>query len=548
MTRARALALVVACLVSGTLEESRAQDAGTEPTPQNEAPAAEEPAPPQMTMYIREYRVTGTQVLPPIEVEKAVYPFLGPLRTTDDVEQARQALEKAYRDKGYQTVTVEIPPQRPRRGVIVMKVTENKVGRLRVNGARWFLPDQIRRHAPSLAPGVVPNFEEVTRDIIALNGLADRRITPVLQPGVEPGTVDIDLNVKDTFPLHGSIEINNRYSPNTTPLRLNGSISYNNLWQLGHSVGFSAQVAPERTEDALVYAGYYLFRAPSWQRFSLMLQGTKQDSNVSTLGGAAVAGRGEIVGIRAMITLPGRPRFFHSLNFGVDYKHFDEDVQVGTETFSTPIEYWPFTLGYSANWNREKSFTDLNLAVNFHARGMGSEPVEFDNKRYSADGSYLYFRGDLSHTQDLPGGFQAYAKGQGQLTPNALINSEQFAAGGVATARGYLESEMLGDNAYFGTVELRSPSFFGKSKNKEEGDEEPHEWRVYAFLEGGRVQSNNDLPGEVQRHDLASWGFGSRMKLFGHLNGSIDVAFPLIDANPTLKDDVFVSFRAWAEF
>ena len=99
MTHARALALVVACLVSGTIEELCAQDAGAEPTPQNEAPAAEEPAPPQMTMYIREYRVTGTQVLPPIEVEKAVYPFLGPLRTTDDVEQARQAaawLRQAY--------------------------------------------------------------------------------------------------------------------------------------------------------------------------------------------------------------------------------------------------------------------------------------------------------------------------------------------------------------------------------------------------------------------------------------------------------------------
>ncbi len=504
---------------------------------------------PQPTLYIREYRVMGTQVLPSIEVERAVYPFLGPMRTTGDVEQARAALEKAYRDKGYQTVTVEVPQQRPRRGVIVLNVVENKVGRLRVNGARYFLPDEIRRRAPSLAPGVVPNFNEVTRDIIALNGLADRRITPVLQPGVEPGTVDIDLNVKDTFPLHGSIEVNNRYSPNTTPLRLNGSISYNNLWQLGHSAGFSAQVAPERTEDALVYSGYYLFRAPAWQKLSLILQGTKQDSNVSTLGGAAVAGRGEIAGIRAMITLPSRPGFFHSLSFGVDYKHFDEDVVIGADAFSTPIEYWPFTLSYGANWTGKKSFTELNLALNFHIRGMGSEPVEFDNKRYNADGSYLYLRGDTSHTHELPAGFQAYAKAQGQLTGNALINSEQFAGGGQATARGYLESEMLGDNAVFGTVELRSPPILGRKK-KQDADEDgqPHEWRVYAFLEGGRLAINDPLPDEVVQHDLASWGFGSRMKLFGHLNGSVDVSFPLINANPTLQDDMFVSFRAWAEF
>jgi hemolysin activation/secretion protein len=548
MHRNRSRAIVSSCLLLFCIASKARGEEAVSGTPASDAPPNTAPATPQPTIYIREYRVTGTKVLPPIEVERAVYPFLGPMRTTDDVEQARQALEKAYRDKGYQTVTVEIPAQRPRRGVIVMQVTENKVGRLRVNGARWFLPDQIRRHAPSLAPGVVPNFDDVTRDIIALNQLGDRRVTPVLQQGVEPGTVDIELNVKDKFPLHGSVEINNRYSPNTTPLRLNGSISYNNLWQLGHSVGFSGQVAPERQEDALVYSGYYLFRAPSWQHFSLILQGTKQDSNVSTLGGAAVAGRGEIAGLRAMITLPARPKFFHSVSFGFDYKHFDENVAVGADTFVTPIEYWPFTVSYGASWNRDKSFSELNLAMNFHARGMGSEPVEFDNKRYNADGSYLYARGDVSHTQDLPGGFQAYAKAQGQITGEALINSEQFAGGGLATARGYLESEALGDNALFGTVELRSPSIFGRSKNKEDGTAVPHEWRVYGFLEGGRLTINDPLPEQIDRNDLASWGFGSRMRLFGHLNGSVDVSFPLIDANPTLQDDMFVSFRAWAEF
>lgn len=537
------LVVVLLCLSDGPWLMCRGEGP---PEPVDETPRAVQP-----TIYIREYRVTGAHVLPAVEVERAVYPFLGPMRTTDDVEQARQALEKAYRDKGWQTVTVEVPPQRPRHGVVVMNVTENKIGRLRVNGARFFLPEQIKRHVPSLAPGVVPNFDEVTRDIIALNQLADRRVTPVLSPGIDPGTVDIDLNVKDKFPLHGSIEVNNRYSPNTVPLRLNGSISYNNLWQLGHSIGVSAQVAPELTDDAKIYSGYYLFRAPSWQRFSVILQGTKQDSNVSTLGGAAVAGRGEIAGIRAMINLPGRTGFFHSLSAGFDYKHFDEDVIVGGEAFSTPIEYWPFTLSYGATWSGKKSFTELNLAANFHIRGMGSEPVEFDNKRYNADGSYLYLRGDASHTHDLPGGFQAYVKAQGQITGDNLINSEQFAGGGLATARGYLESEILGDNAVFGTVELRTPSvfdLFGKSKKKNDDEPARNEWRFYAFLEGGRLTVNDPLPDEKDRHDLASWGVGSRMKLFGHLNGSIDISFPLINASPTLADDAFVSFRAWAEF
>ena len=91
---------------------------------------------------------------------------------------------------------MEIPPQSARGGVVVLHVVENTVGRLRVKGSRYFSLGQIKKGAPSLAEGKVVDFNEVTKDIVALNQLPDRRVTPELRPGVEPGTVDIDLNVK----------------------------------------------------------------------------------------------------------------------------------------------------------------------------------------------------------------------------------------------------------------------------------------------------------------------------------------------------------------
>jgi hemolysin activation/secretion protein len=60
---------------------------------------------------------------------------MGPGRTPDDVEQARLALEKIYHEQGFQTVSVSIPEQDPRRGIIRLQVSEGKVGRLRVKGA-----------------------------------------------------------------------------------------------------------------------------------------------------------------------------------------------------------------------------------------------------------------------------------------------------------------------------------------------------------------------------------------------------------------------------
>ncbi len=505
---------------------------------------AQEPA----SFYIREYRVDGAQRLKKLEVEEAVYPFLGPGRNAGDVEKARSALEKAYRDKGFQTVSVLIPQQDPRRGVIKLEVVEGKVGRLRVNGARFFLPSNIKREAPSLAEGTVPDMNRVTKDIVGLNRLADRRVTPVLvtpvlRQGVEPGTVDIDLNVEDKRPLHGSLELNNRYSSNTTDLRLDGGLSYSNLFQLGHSAGANFQVAPENTHDALVFSGFYLARVS--ENNSLMLQATKQNSDISTLGGAAVGGRGQILGLRLLRDLPTTAQFSQSFSLGLDYKHFDENLVIGPSTISTPIESYPISASYGASWLAEHRFTEANTSLNFHLRGLGSSGQQFSNKRYGADGSYAYLRSDIAHTHDLTGGSQVFAKLQGQLASQPLVNAEQLAGGGLSTVRGYLEGTALGDNGLFGTAEWRSPSLIGApSKTGSRADE----WRFHVFADAGMLDICDALPGQRQSYSFASAGTGMRIKFKTHYNGSLDAAVPFITQSDAHAGDLRLTFRGWADF
>lgn len=498
------------------------------------------PAIPPSGVYIQEYRIEGSKRLPKIEVEEAVYPFMGPGRTPEDVEQARAALEKAYQEKGFQTVAVEIPQQQVRGGIVFLQVVEAPVGRLRVKGSRFYSLDEIKKRVPSLAEGNVPNFNEVAKEMVALNQLPDRRITPVLRAGIEPGTVDVDLNVKDAFPLHGSVELNNRYSANTTPLRLNASLSYNNLWQMGHTVGLSFQVAPQRPEDAIVYSGYYIARLPGVEWLSFMLQGTRQNSNVSTLGGGAVAGNGEVVGGRLMINLPPGKDFFHSVSLGLDYKHFSQDLVIGESYVGTPITYFPGSVNYNAAWVGKGYTTELNGSIVASLRGVGNDQYEFDNRRYNADGGFLYFRGDLAHTRELPLGFELYGQVQGQATGQPLVDSEQFSGGGLDTVRGYLESEVLGDNALIGSIELRSPSLPNIL-----GVEE---WRVFAFTEGGILTINDPLPEQESEFRLASIGAGTRIRIFKHFNGSLDAGVPLISQALSPAGSVLMTFRIWGDF
>ena len=527
-------------------------------------------------LYIGEYRVKGVHALTPLEIETAVYPFLGPERTEDDVKAACAALEKLYRDKGYSAATVQYSAQVDKGGVIHLQASEGTIAKLRVKGSRYFTLSKIKAAAPSLAEGKAINFNEVNRDMIALNQLADRRVTPSLKPGVEPGTYDVDLDVKDTAPVHGSVEVNNRASPNTKPLRVNVSVSDNNLWQAGHSIGFSFQVAPQRRQDSEVLTGYYLARFAGLEHTSFMLQGTKQDSNISTLGGTTVAGPGQTLEAKTMLTLPtgkdwstGKDweNFYHSLSFGIAYKHYKQTVNSpgSTDTSSTgkivtPITYFPVSVDYTAtatNLTGKGSVTDFSAGVTFGLRGLGSGPSEFNLNRYGADGNFLTFRSDLSHTQELPLGLQLFGKIQGQLANQPLVSSEEFSGGGQSTVRGYLEAEAVGDNGAFATIELRSPSLFSLWKKKgapkapaDVPDAKPGEtnkigeWRIYVFGDAGGLTLYDSLSGQQARFVLSSFGAGTSLSLGNHFSGTLDAGYPLNSQSHTQAHDLHLTFRA----
>src|SRR5215831_3895340 len=212
---------------------------------------AEEP-----TFDILEYRVEGNSVLPKLAIERAVYPHLGEKKRIADVEKARVALEKAYRDAGYATVVVNVPQQKVDKGVVVLQVIEGRIERVRVTGSRYYSQGSILEQVPAAAPNEVPYFPDVQRQVDRLNN-ADRRVTPVLRPGTVPGTTELELNVRGELPLHGSLEFNNRYSPNTTPYRLTGALRYDNMFQRDHSFGVQYQTSPQDTSEVKAIVATY---------------------------------------------------------------------------------------------------------------------------------------------------------------------------------------------------------------------------------------------------------------------------------------------------
>jgi hemolysin activation/secretion protein len=479
---------------------------------------------------IMEYRITGNSVLALGKIEEAVYPFLGEAKNIDDVEKARAALEKTFHDVGYLTVFVNIPEQEVGKGIVTLEIQEGKVERLRVVGSKFHSLGVIKERVPEFAEGKVPYFPAVQAQLASVNTNEDRQVAPVLRAGKTPGTVDVDLKVQDQLPLHGGLELNDRYSANTTRSRLNGSLRYDNLWQLDHSLSLGFQVTPENLDETKVFSATYV--VPTRGRDYFAAYGVISKSNVAAVGDINVIGNGTIFGLRYIHPLPVVPGYSHNLTLGADLKDFQETTALqGGDSFNTPISYTPFSVGYNSTLQNSNATTQLGLNATFSLRGVGNDEQEFADKRFLAKSNFAYLRGDLKHTHQLPENWKLFGHVSGQVTSGPLISNEQFAIGGADTVRGYLESSALGDQGVFGVAELHTPAlskYFSGAAN---------ELSAKVFFDAGRVTIQDALPAQTEAFNLASYGLGLQLKKWHGISGALDYARVLRTVGQTEKGD-----------
>lgn len=328
-----------------------AQDAAAQAAPE----AASSPAatPEARRVDINEYFVEGNTVLSDPEIEEAVYPFLGPDKTLDDVEKARAALQKVYEVKGLKTVFVEIPQQNVVGGRVRLAVSQAKVGQVTVSGAKHTADRTVTQAVPSVAPGTVPDLNQFSNELVALNSRsADRQVTPELKPGASPGTVDVALNVEDKLALHGGLEVSNNYSRDTTKTRLQANLRYDDLWGAGHSVSGFYAVAPERPDDSEVYVASY--GLPLSQKLRLDVTALKSNSDVATVGDTNVLGDGQSVTAVFTRVLGGGPSgLYQRVTASLAWKDFKEDTRFGDVSSKAPITYYPVSLGWAGTLTQD---------------------------------------------------------------------------------------------------------------------------------------------------------------------------------------------------
>ncbi len=210
------------------------------------------------TFAVGKYLVMGNTVLPPEVIDHAITNVDGAFGTNVSFEGIRAVvmeLQKAYRERGYVTVSVGLPQQKLTNATVKVKVTEGRLAAINVTGNRYYSSNNVMRALPSLHTNMLLNSHVVQRELDVANASRDRQIYPVIGPGPEPDTSDLTLKVNDQLPLHARLEVNNQATPNTPDLRMNFSVQYDNLWNLEHQIGIQYNFTPDQFKNSDPYYG-----------------------------------------------------------------------------------------------------------------------------------------------------------------------------------------------------------------------------------------------------------------------------------------------------
>src|SRR5208337_901179 len=97
------------------------------------------------------------------KINSILAPFTGKGKDFGTVQEALEALEKAYHDRGYTTVQVLLPEQELENGVVRLNVAETRIGHVKIEGNKFFDESNIRRSMPALREGQTPNINDVSK-------------------------------------------------------------------------------------------------------------------------------------------------------------------------------------------------------------------------------------------------------------------------------------------------------------------------------------------------------------------------------------------------
>jgi hemolysin activation/secretion protein len=480
---------------------------------------------------IRRFVFEGATLVPRGQLETQTQPFVGTQKTFADVQRALEVVERTYSSAGWSAVQVVLPEQELERGEIRFQIIEAKIGRVIVEGNKFFDEANVRSSVPSLAPGKAPNINAIARNLRVANESPAKQAQVLLRSGQEEATVDAVLRVVDERPVKRSVTVDNTGSPTTGRLRVGLGLQNANLTGSDDVLSLQFVTAPYddhidssgRPDRIVPWPNRRVTILGAGYRIPLYESGDSLDftlgySNVNSGTVAnifSITGAGTVYGARYTANLLRLGDYEHRLVFSADLRTYDnKGVRAvgGTVQLIPDVTVHPLGVTYAGSLRKQDSETAFSLGVFKNISGGNDGRAEDfcqlglrnNGLGQCASATYEVWRWGFNYNRALPADYQARVALSGQGTKDMLVPGELFGVGGADSVRGFLEREVADDKGIRGTVELYSPDFGGKTGISSA------RVRGLVFLDWARVTRNMPGPADLHAQAIGSYGIGFR--------------------------------------
>lgn len=422
-----------------------------------------------------------------------------------------------YRDNDQPVVDVSVPEQKITSGIVQIVVTEGRIGRVKVKGARRFNPGVIWSQI-FLNPGE-PIYESVLKDELRwANRNPFREVGVELSPGDKPGTTDVNFVVEDEFP----VDVYFGYEDTgTRATRIERTI-FGGIWgnAFGQDDTLSYQYTSDPQSDRLRGHSFYYSRN-TLGRDEIVLFGSYAELESPTQQFNSTGTSWQISG-RYFKRLIDTQFAKHRVFAGFDFKETDNNLDFGgVNVFPTNVDFFNMLVGYeAAQFGYDGAWSArVDLVVSPGEFSPDNSSDNFNALRQGASTSYVYTRGVLENLYYLDNSWQLMTRFTGQWSDSNLLAPEQLGFGGFNTIRGYDQRVVNGDSGYIVNLELQTrPRCLWVADSEFSG---------HVFLDLGAALNHSKLPGEDVSVDLSSVGAGFTYRFSDNFRMRFDYGFQI---------------------
>lgn len=484
---------------------------------------AEDTPPEKFKFTVNKFTIEGESlesILTSEDVATYLKPFQERSYDLKELQEVGKGLEAMIRDEGFAFYRVILPPQSLNSGEVKLKVIAFDVGNIHVEGNNHFSTYGVLSSLPELKRDVSPNTHELAASVKVANKHPSKQIQLTFKQSETEDKVDANIKVTEQpRPYQFSLGFNNTGSDSSGEYRLTGGAQYNNLWGLDHVVNASYTLPPDHADTIKQYGGTYalpIYRLGGWVN---MYYASSSSNNGVVATDLTITGAGEMMGIHYQQFLPKWEKYEHSLDIGLDSKHFINDVQFKQTQLGTNVRSAPFSISYKAEYPFEnvRSNYFMQWAMN---TGFGSDNTDtlYGKSRTGANSSWHIFR----YGTNFATSFQEWSlttSFTGQYSKDPLIAGEQLGIGGSYDVRGYEQRETGADNGQIVKVELTSPAW--------------EKINAFIFYDYGHGSKENPQAGELRQWNLSGTGIGAKWQWREYVTSSLTFATALNDATTT---------------